>query len=208
VRERRGSTMVEFAIIAPVFLLVLFLVFQVAYQQYLTVVLQATVQNIAHEIEVGGAENLTDATFLKTVYCSGANNSGGLLGCNNLYLRIQRFVPATGCTDVYNVTQGTLPVAGSGNNLQLELGLYFNVNGAGQQGKLGPSDCSGTASDFCNAGPAETIILTGIYVSPSLILGLIPGTSYGYNGSSVTAAIASVGFETESFAATTQTPAC
>jgi hypothetical protein len=212
-RARRGSTMVEFAIIAPVFLLMLFLLFEVAYDQYLGVVLQATVQNLAHQIQIGAAAGESESSFLTDQYCTGAGQSGVLLGCNNLYLRVQHF-DSTNCTtsnqeDVYNATQGTLPVDGTGNGKTLELGLYFNGSGGGSGSTLGPTNCTTNTGAYCDAGPNETVILTGIYVSPSLIMGLIPGTSYQYNHSSVVAEIASVGFQTENYTASvTGSPAC
>jgi len=204
-RERRGATMVEFAIIAPVFLLMLFFVFEVAYDQYLGVVLQATVQNLAHQIEIGNAAAETEGTFLTDQYCK--TGTGTLLGCNSLYLRVQRFQTSTTCTDLYNATQGTLPVDGSGN---LDLGDYFNAAGASSSTALGPTNCtSSTNLAYCDPGPNETIIVTGIYVSPSLIMGLIKGASYSFNNSSVVAQIASAGFQTENFAATvTGSPTC
>jgi len=208
-RERRGATMVEFAIIAPVFLLFLFMLFQVAYDQYLGVVLQATVQNLAHQIQIGAAAGESESSFMTDQYCKGTGQSGVLLGCNSLYLRVQRF-DATSCTtsnaeDVYNATQGTLPVQ-SGT---LQLGLYFNASGGGSGGNVGPTACTTNTGAYCDAGPNETVILTGIYLSPSLIMGLIPGTSYRYNNSSVVAQIAGVGFQTENYTATVSgSPAC
>jgi hypothetical protein len=203
-RERRGSTMVEFAIIAPVFLLMLFFVFEVAYDQYLGVVLQATVQNLAHEIQIGAAAgDATGPSFLAADYCP--PGSAPLLGCNNLFVRIQHFDSAN-CTDIYNATQGTLPVDSPSSGKTLELGLYFNANGTGAGTQLGPTGCTVNSTAYCNAGPEETIVLTGIYVSPSLILGLIPGASYSYNNAQVVAHIAGVGFQTENF--TNPTSSC
>jgi Flp pilus assembly protein TadG len=199
--------MVEFAIIAPVFLLVLFLVFEVAYDQYLGVVLQATVQNLAHQIQIGDAAGETEASFLNNQYCANTNQTGTLLGCNNLFLRVQRFNPSKTCTDLYSATQGTLPVDASG----LELGDYFNAAGGGQGAALGPpTTCTtNTGIAYCDAGANQTIILTGIYVSPSLIMGLIKGSAYSYNKALVVAQIASVGFQTENFSATVSgSPAC
>jgi len=203
--DRRGVTAVEAAIILPVFLVFLLVLFEVAYDQFLQGILESTVQYTSYQVQVGNTINTGSAqAFVDGELCP--NTIAHLLNCGNIYVRVQQF-NTTGCTDFYQDTDGTLPVSGG----VLQLGDYAGEQpGAGSA--IGPNNtaCSSGAATagvgFCNPGPNEYIIMTAIYVAPTFLDELIPGQAYTYNGSFVHAAYASSAFYTENFSNTNTNP--
>jgi hypothetical protein len=206
-KDRRAITLVESAIVLPVFLLFLFVLFEVAYDQFLQGVLESTMQLTAYQVQVGNTQNTTDGpTFISKYVCP--NAIGGILGCNSVYIRLQQF-NTTSCTDFYTETSGALPVSGG----KLQLGDYVGKQSiaTGNNANIGPANCLAGASTgvgFCNPGPNQYIIMTAIYLAPSFLYGLIPGQGYSYNGSYVHAALATAAFYTENFTAPTSGPQC
>jgi hypothetical protein len=197
--------MVEMAMVGPIVLLFLMVIFEVAYDQFLQGALQSTVELTAHEMQVGGTQNTaTAAAFLTQDFCP--NTTGGLLNCNNVYIRIEQF-NTTSCTDFYDATTASLPVQGRA----IQLGDYAGLSTASGNA-VGPTNCdaSSPGTGFCNPGPSEEIILTAIYLAPTFLMGLLPGNAFTYNGSAVRALMTTTGFETESFtaAATPIGPQC
>jgi hypothetical protein len=213
--------LVEAAVILPVFLTFLFVLFEVAYDQFLQGSLESAVQLTAYEMQVGYAptgqvpiDSSTSAqTFVDNYLCS--NAIAHLLSCGSLFVRVQQFTspylpnsPGTStCTDIYQDTDGTLPVA----NGVLQLGYYAGEttgsgNKVGPTGINGAGNCNSNATTggvgYCNPGPNQFIIMTAIYVAPSFLQGLIPGNAYSYGGRIVRAAYASSAFYTENFALT------
>jgi hypothetical protein len=194
--DRRSAAMVEMAMVGPVVLLFLMVIFEVAYDQFLQGALQSTVELTAHQMQVGSTQNTaTAAAFLSNDFCP--NTTGGLLNCNNVYIRVEAF-DTTACTDFYDATSPALPVEGHA----LQLGDYAGLTAAVGD-PVGPTHCDASTpgTGFCNPGPSEEIILTAIYLAPTFLMGLLPGNAVTYNGSAVRALMTTSGFETESFAA-------
>jgi len=201
--------MIELAIVFPVFILFLLMLFEVAYDQFVQTELEGAVQLTAYQVQVGNYSETANAQpFIDSDLCG--NALAGALTCRSIFVRIQNVDP-TQCTanvhDFYDLTQGSLPVSGG----VLNLGDYendqnsFGLPGAGKG--IGPSSCGGTPNEFgfCNAGPNQFIILSAIYISPDFLGGLIPGASYTYNGNTVHAAIATEAFYTEKFLPSNET---
>lgn len=193
--DRKGAFALEFGLVAPLFFLVLFFVFNLAYKFFNQEVLDDATQVTARQIQTGNAQAAADGTdFIKTYFCP---NTYGLLNCNRIFLRVEH-IEASTCTDFYDATDGRLPVV----NGVLELGDY-----GGKGGNVGPTACAtdGSAIGFCNAGPNETVLLSAVYVAPSFLGGLLPpGMTMTYGGNAVSAMLATAGFETENFASAAQ----
>jgi hypothetical protein len=200
--DRRGSMMVEFAIVGPIFFLLLFVVFEVSYDAYLNEVLDTAVQATARQIQIGNTQatgepdGTTRSNLINNYLCP---NALGLLKCNNLYLRIERIdisacPGGSGTADLYDASSGSLPLSGN----SLGLSLY------GGTGSGGPTTCqySTSVSGFCVAGPSngtpEFIVLSAIYVAPSFLQRLI-GDTVTYNGKTIRAMISNAAFVTEGF---------
>jgi hypothetical protein len=205
--DRRGVSAVEAAIILPVFLAFLLILFEVAYDQFVQGLLESALQITAYQVQVGNTENATDGadgpTFISKVVCPSA--IAGLLNCNGLYVRVQQF-NTSACTDFYSAVNGTLPITGN----KLELGYFIGLQSPGSNsGTVGPTNCESNSTNagvgFCNPGPNEYIIMTAIYITPSFIYALLPGQGYTFGGSFVHAALATSAFYTENFS-TPSTP--
>jgi len=218
--QRRGTVLVEFAIVGPVFFLMLFTAFDFAYGAFMQGVLDTAVQTTARQIQVGvtsGAGGGTAATTgaqLQSLYL--CPNTLGLLNCGNLYVRVESIDTSatTSCPggydaqDLYNATDGKLPESGN----TLELGYYSNGAGYGT-GTGGPTTCevssestSATSPGYCvAAGSTESapvlIILSAVYLSPSFLGRLYPNATI-YNGSAVVARFASAALITEGYSIT------
>ncbi len=175
----------------PVFLMLLFFVFNLAYDAFIQAILEATLALTAQQVEVGNTTAATSANFVSNYVCT---NDAGLLGCNNLFIRVETFAPAE-CEDFYQATTGTPPVAGG----QIELSDYMGT-AAGSGGNLGPTACStsGTTA-FCDPLPAQQIILSAVYLTPTFLSGLLPGGGYSYGGKLYHVAFTTIAFETENF---------
>jgi len=195
-RDRRAIAAVEAALVLPAFLTFLFMLFEVAYDQFIQGVLESTVQYTAYQTQVGNTQSTASGqAYVANQLCP--NTIAHLLNCQNIYVRVQRFNTAA-CSDFYTATWGTLPVV----NRQLQLGDY-----AGEQStagsKIGDSQCESAAATggtgFCNPGPDEYVIMSVIYLAPSFVYALFPGKSYTYNGHFVHAALATSAFYTEGF---------
>lgn len=211
-RAQRASVMVEFAMVGPVFFLMLFVVFETAYDQFLQAVLESSLAFTARQMQIGtaqlqtGANNVdqtTPASFLTQYFCP---NAFGLLNCNNLYVRVQVLnttLSSAGCTDVYQSTTGSLPVNGSAAGNALALGDYSGVNGNGAGGTppAAASPCVVSSTQgYCNPTGNEYVLLSAVYIAPSFINGLLPNTRiFTYNGHDVRGQFASIGFQTEDY---------
>jgi Flp pilus assembly protein TadG len=94
-RNRRGSAAVEFALVAPVFLALLFAVFETAIIFFAGQVLETVTQDSARMISTGQAQNLSyDATaFRNNVVCPRVLGLGALFDCTNggIYIDVQNY---------------------------------------------------------------------------------------------------------------------
>ena len=208
-RDRRGSMMVEFAIVGPVFFFLLLFVFEIAYDQFLQEVLESSLAATARQMQIGTAQlqtnssNLTTPpTFMSQYFCP---NTFGFLNCNNLFVRVETLSTnfTNSCTDVYQATTGTLPVSGN----TLELGSFSSKNGNGAGTAISTSSCdTNTGQGYCSPSGNEFVLVTAIYVGPSFLNGLLPNTEiYQYNGRDVRAQFAAAAFQTENFQAASGT---
>jgi len=196
-RSRRAATMLEFAIVMPVFLTILFTLFEVAYDQFLQGALESTLQTTAYQVQVGNTVNTATArAFIDQDMCP--NAIGHVLSCGDMFIRVQQYNTAA-CKDFYDATRSSLPVVGN----ILQLGDYVGET-IPSGNPVGPANCENTASaaggvGFCNPGPGQYIIMTAIYLAPSFLYALVPGHFYTYGGHFVHAAIATSAFYTEGF---------
>jgi len=202
---RDGSVIVEFAIVGPVFFLMLLFVFDTAYDLFLQEVLESSLAVAARDMQIGASQNATatgtTTSFTGAYFCPSAL---GLLNCNNLYIRVEALDTSstTTCADVYDATTGTLPLSSS-TPATLQLATFTSENGAGAGGTIPPpaTPCDPTSQiGYCNPGANEFVLMTAIYVAPSFLNGLLPNTAvYTYGGTDVRAQLASTAFQTEYF---------
>lgn len=207
--DERATVMTEFAIVGPVFLFMLFFVFEIAYDQFLQEVLESSLAVTARQIQIGTSQSQTSGTnlttpssFMTQYFCP---NTFGFLDCNSLFVRVEIIstaFPAT-CTDVSQATTGLLPVS---NNV-LNLGSFSGVSGAGTGTSLTPSACdTNSGQGYCSPSQNEFVLLTAIYAAPSFLGGFVPNTQlYRYNGNYVRAQLAATAFQTENFTAASGT---
>jgi hypothetical protein len=198
--------MVEFAIVGPVFFFLLFMVFEISYDLFLQAVLNSSLAVTGRQMQINTTQNATPtgtSSFTAAYFCP---NSFGFLNCNNLYIRDEIINTSTTstCTDLYYATTGVLPVSGG----VLQLGSFTSQNGFGAGGTVSVTNCDASSTTgYCNPGPSEMVLLTAIYVAPSFLNGLMPGTQvYKYNGNYVRAQLASTAFETEAYTASAARP--
>jgi len=218
--QRRGTVMVEFAIVGPIFFALLFLALDVAYGAFLQGVLDTAVQAAARQIQVGSTSGsagppvtvaATTGAQLQSAYV--CPDTLGLLNCGNLYIRVESIDQSAsticpggyGAADLYNATTGALP----GSGYTLGLSLYSNGTGYGL-GTGGSQTCeasgelsSTTSPGYCVAGGSSAgqpvlLILSAVYMTPGFLGNLLPG-GYKYNGNTVRAFFSSAALITEGF---------
>jgi hypothetical protein len=205
-QERRGAAALEFAICGPIFLLLLFFVFEISYDLFLQECLNSALAFSARQMQIGTTQESAASggnSFISAYLCPDAF---GFLNCKNLYLRVEVINSSftTDCTDLYQVTTGELPIT----NGVLQLGSFSSVNGAGIGTQIASTTCDSTAGQgVCNPTDSELVLLTAVYLGPSFLNGLLPGAqTYSYNGSDVRAQLASTAFQTEDFTPVTNPP--
>jgi hypothetical protein len=203
-RDRRGAFALEFAMVAPIFFLLLFVVFEVSYDLFMQEVLDNALQSTARMVQIGKTQSSINSNFVSTYFCP---NDNGLLNCNNLFVRIQEVTFTQGsCTnlsstkigDYYDATTGTVPISGG----VLQLGDYYSGAGTvGTGANIGLSPCASpnSSSGFCDAGASEMILMTAVYVAPSFLDGMVLN-KVKYNGQYVRAQTSTAAFVTEPFA--------
>jgi hypothetical protein len=220
--QRSGAVIVEFAIVGPVFFLILFMAFDVAYGAFIQGVLDTAVQSTAREIQAGQtapvpvngsipASGASTGAELQSEYL--CPNTFGLLNCGKLYVRVESIDQSAatqcpggyGANDLYYATSGTLP----GSGYVLGLSLYSNGTSYGT-GTGGLQTCessnelnSATSPGYCVAGGSSAtspvlIILSAVYISPNFLGTLLPNT-ITYNGVPVVARFSSASFFTEGY---------
>lgn len=88
-RESKGATAVEFAIVGPVFIALLFAIMQTALVFFAQQALQTATMQAARQILTGQAQsaNMTQAQFTQAV-CA---NAGGLFKCSGVFAAVQTF---------------------------------------------------------------------------------------------------------------------
>ena len=203
----RASYALEFAIVGPVFFLMLFVAFEIAYDLLCQEALDNALQDSAREVQVGNTQTSTTANFVSTYFCP---YDYGILNCNNVFVRLETVsftdtnsTTSDGCVDYYDATTGSPPVVGG----QLKLGLYYSGAGtAGQGGSSGNTTCDTSNDDFSPA--AQTcVLMSAVYVAPSFLDGLVLNRIQ-YNGKYVRAPFAAAAFVTEPFNTAGSTLSC
>ena len=87
-RNRRGSTAVEFALVAPVFFALLFAIVETALMFFASQILETVAQESARQIMTGQSQaaGYTAATFITNVVC---NQAQPVLNCNNIGVDVE-----------------------------------------------------------------------------------------------------------------------
>jgi Flp pilus assembly protein TadG len=210
---RRGSFALEFAIVAPIFMVMLFTVFEVSYDEFMQEILDSAMQSTAREVQVGKAQGASSYTFVKSYFCP---YGSGLLNCNNLFVRIQEISFSAGACSNLTSTKATgdfydaTPTSWPASNGILQLGDFYGGDGAmgnGSDDNLSPCATTSSSSGYCNAGPQEFILMTGIYVAPSFLDGLVLN-HITYGGQYVRVLYSTAAFETEPFYSTSPSDPC
>ena len=173
--DRRSAVALEFAILAiPLFMFMLFIL-ELSYDLYTQEALDAGVHEAARQIQTGNAQNAQNANdFIAKYLCP---DMRGLLECgSHVYIKVTKLA-FTGSQDFYTYTDGKVPTVG--NTLSL----------TGYQ-----------SGDFCNSGPSQLLLVSAIYIGPSLVGGLLPNLfSVTYNGAAVHATLSTTGMVTEGY---------
>jgi Flp pilus assembly protein TadG len=192
-RDRRGTTALEFAILSVPFLLMVLFAMEIAYDLYTQAALDSGMQSAIRQIQTGNAQNVTTGNAFLTQYVCPSMTA--VLNCStNTYISVQAESfgstgSATSYSDYYGATTGNLPLFG--NTLSL---TNF---GAGA---------------FCNGQPNQYLLLTAIYIGPTFVGGLLPRViSEVYQNKLVHATLSTAAVVLENFtktqAATGTTPA-
>lgn len=204
---RRGAFALEFALVAPVFLVLLFVVFEVSYDEFMQEVLDNALQSSARQVQIGNTQTATSGTFVQNYFCP---YDDGLINCNSLYVRIQSVSFGSGSCSNLDFYDATVPGGAPSSGSVLQLGAFYN--GAGNEGNgansnMSPCATPNSSSGYCNAGSQEFILMTAIYVAPSFLGGLLP-YHFTYGGSYVRPIYSSAAFQTEPFASTSPLNPC
>ena len=178
--DTRATTAVEFGMVAMPFLMLLLFVFELSYDLFSQSVLDCALQIAARQLQTGNAQNVKDGNDFITKYL--CPDLGGLLMCSGVYIKVAKITPSS-TQDYYDYTTGAVPVSGG----TLDLSSY-------------------AAASFCNAGPAQLLLISAVYVGPTFLGGLLPGLfSASYNGHLVHASLATVGLVSEAYTPTAGT---
>jgi Flp pilus assembly protein TadG len=104
VREGEGATAVEFALVAPVFIALLFAILQTALVFFVQQVLQTATLQAARQIMTNQAQaaNMTQGQFQAAV-CA---NTGGLFNCGGIYAAVQTFTSFPSVTMFNPISNG------------------------------------------------------------------------------------------------------
>jgi hypothetical protein len=171
---RRASAALEFALVMIPFMMLLLFVIELAYDMFTQEVLDSTLYLAARQIQTGNAQNALSGSDFVAKYMT--RNLTGLLSPANVYVHVQQVPSGTG-QDYYDFTSGGLPSSNRSLNL------------------------TGFASgSFCNAGPTEALVISAVYIGPTIIGGLLPNVlSEYYNGAPVHATLSTIGVVSEHF---------
>jgi Flp pilus assembly protein TadG len=200
---KRGSFMLEFALVGPVFFAFLFMVFEISFDLFLQEVLDNSLQLTARQVQVGNTIADNSSNFVQNVFCA---NDGGLLNCGNVFVRVEQVSFGTAsCQDWYDATNGNAPIV----NGQIQLGYYYNGLGqAGLGGVNGVTTCDVGVHTYASAPSQSCMQMSAVYLAPSFLLGLLPHATTLYNGSVARAEYSTAAFVTEPFNGSTTGATC
>jgi len=178
-RDRRGTTALEFGILAIPFFLLVLGTCEVSFDLFMQEATDLALQSGARQMEVGEATNTTGETdFVTNFICN--TTAGRMLVCNNLHIKVQVLTSGEDFSSP-SVSNGVLPM----NGRNLDLSTYDGTKGV---------------SVFCTAPPGSLIMISAVYVGPTFLFGLLPGffNEY-YNGKPVHAVLSQIGVASEQF---------
>jgi len=109
-RQGEGATAVEFALVAPAFIALLYAIFQTALVFFAQQVLQTATLQAARQIMTGQAQsaNMTQTQFQAAV-CA---NAAGLFNCSGIYAAVQTFTTFPNVTMYNPITAGKFTGSG------------------------------------------------------------------------------------------------
>jgi Flp pilus assembly protein TadG len=92
-RNRRGSTVVEFALVAPVFFALLFAIIETGLMFFANQVLETVTQDSARTIFTGQTQTAgyDEGHFMSNVVCPPGAVASVLFNCSNIYIDVQRY---------------------------------------------------------------------------------------------------------------------
>ena len=174
--NRRGTAAVEFALVGLPFCIIVFLIFAISLHLYYQELLDTGLHLAIRQVQTGNAQNVVNGdAFVGSYLCPAMGN---LVACTDVHVRVEKVSFAKG-QDYFNVTTGKLPL----NGKALDLSSFGN-------------------GSFCNAGSSQFLLLTAVYVAPTLVGGLLPNVfSVSYGGSQVDAIMAQAATYTEDYVA-------
>ncbi|MBV8791968.1 MAG: pilus assembly protein [Pseudolabrys sp.] len=172
-RDRAGVSAIEFAMIAPVLILLIVETLQAGFYLYTSASLNHATQYAARQVLVGAVEQqgLTAAQFRTQVLCP---QLPGTMSCNNVI------------TNVVNVPEATSPN-----------GFYAFVN-ANQTG-VTPPTMDNNQTSFCPGSTGSYIYIQVYYAMPLISPIWLAAGSTNWNGSSVHFVSSYAAFKNEPF---------
>jgi len=180
-RTRKGTTALEFGIIAPTYFLVLLLTLEMLFSFYVQNVLDLMVDNVARVISTGNTQialnttgTSTDPTsesqLLNQVMCP---NNYGVLSCAQLAVNVVAVTAGTP-PNYYASTTGQMPISGNVINT--------------------------SSWSVCTGQPGEAMYIEIFYAEPSWLGKLLPSwTAQTSTGANVHPVMAGGGFINELF---------
>jgi Flp pilus assembly protein TadG len=120
-REDEAATAVEFALVAPAFIALLYAILQTALVFFAQQALQTATLQAARQIMTGQAQaaNMTQSQFQAAV-CA---NSAGLFNCSGLYASVQTFTSFSNASMYNPISNGTF----SSSNMPYSPGVSGDV---------------------------------------------------------------------------------
>jgi Flp pilus assembly protein TadG len=114
--NRRGSAIVEFALVAPVFIALLFAILETAIMFFASQVLETVTQNSARQVLTGtaqGANYTSWSNFRDNVVCP---QIPALLTCANIYVDVESFSQFSSAVISTPITNGSFDPSSLGYN--------------------------------------------------------------------------------------------
>jgi Flp pilus assembly protein TadG len=111
-RNRKGSAVIEFALVAPVFFALLFAILETALMFFAGQVLETITEQSARQIQTGQAQlaNYPDAAHFRSgVVCP---LIPAIFNCNNIYINVQSNAAASGVNFINPINSGNFVTSG------------------------------------------------------------------------------------------------
>jgi Flp pilus assembly protein TadG len=176
--QRSAATALEFAMVVPVFLVLVIETFQLGLYFYTSASLNYATSEAARQILTGavGQQGLTAAQFLTNVLCPALPGS---MSCANVV------------TNVVNVPEAIAP------------GGFYSFLNANQTGIAPPAVMENSQTSFCPGSTGSYVYLQVYYAMP-VLSPIWMAFAVSWNGGNVHFVSASAAFKNEPFQSTTQ----